>query len=213
VPIGQGAIHDHAASSSRFVIKAVSISLFGLFDAAHIQLSCQDKMTDAAKPAALSRADLVEALNRAMRDMSGQAVLHSQATAWRLGVSGSDLECLNIVLLHGPLAAGALAARSGLTSGAITGVVDRLERVGLAKRLPDPKDRRRVLVRVPPQALRRLQPLGEPMARAMVSVLGPYDDEELALILHFLTRAHQAAAGAVAQVRAGATGARRFERD
>src|SRR5690349_9396787 len=67
-----------------------------------------------------------------------------------LGLSRTDLECVSIIQRRGGLTAGELAAESGLTTGAVTGVVDRLERAGYAARAPDPADRRKVVVEVTP---------------------------------------------------------------
>src|ERR1700733_9920538 len=107
-------------------------------------------MPDDVKGARVDREQLMLALDRALRNVSGQAVLHSEPMAERLGINSSDLECLDIIIMNGPLSAGALARASGLTSGAITGVIDRLQRAGLTEREPDPLDRRKVVVRVPP---------------------------------------------------------------
>jgi DNA-binding MarR family transcriptional regulator len=70
--------------------------------------------------------------------------------AQRLGVNVTDLHCLNVIGRRGSLTAGELAADAGLTSGAITGVIDRLERAGYARRERDADDRRRVSVEVTP---------------------------------------------------------------
>jgi DNA-binding MarR family transcriptional regulator len=70
--------------------------------------------------------------------------------AQRLGVNLTDLHCLNVLERRGSITAGELAADAGLTTGAITGVIDRLERAGYARRERDPDDRRRVGVAVTP---------------------------------------------------------------
>ncbi|MFI4935599.1 MAG: MarR family winged helix-turn-helix transcriptional regulator [Caulobacterales bacterium] len=137
-----------------------------------------------------------------MRDVSGQGVIYSQAVATRLGVSSSDLECLDHIVLRGPLTAGALAEATGLTSGAITGVVDRLEQAGFARRESDAGDRRKVLVRALPAIAQRIAPLFEPMERAAMAALADYSNSELALLLGFLTRAREAALAAMAELRA-----------
>src|SRR3974377_2038020 len=79
------------------------------------------------------RRQLEAALNAAMRDASGQGVLYSQAVAGRLGMNSTDLECLDHIL-RGPVTAGRLASLTGLTTGAITGVIDRVERGGVVQR-------------------------------------------------------------------------------
>jgi DNA-binding MarR family transcriptional regulator len=157
----------------------------------------------------MDRERLMAALERAPRNVSGQAVLHSEAMAERLGINSTDLECLDIIVMNGPLSAGALARASGLTSGAITGVIDRLQRAGLTKREPDPQDRRKVVVRVPPAVLQRILPIGEPMARAAQAILSSYDDQQLALILDFLERSHQSAVAVTTTLRAETAASRK----
>ncbi len=151
------------------------------------------------------RDELMAALNRAMRDASGQGVLYSQAVAERLGINSTDLECLDVVVMRGPVTAGDLARATGLTTGAITGAIDRLDRAGFAKREHDPADRRKVLVRATPLVERRIMPLFRPMEQASVSALSGYNDDELALLLDFLTRAHAAAVAAMTTLRSEPT--------
>jgi len=147
------------------------------------------------------RRELEAALNAAMRDVSGQGVLYSQAVAERLGINSTDLECLDHIL-RGPVTAGRLAELTGLTTGAITGVIDRLERIGFARRERDPDDRRKTMVRVLPAVLERAGPLFEPMERTAMAVLSKYSDDELALLLDFLTRARDAALNAMSELQA-----------
>jgi DNA-binding MarR family transcriptional regulator len=153
----------------------------------------------------MNRDELVAALNRALRDASGQGVLYSQAVAERLGINSTDLECLDTIVMRGPVTAGELARATGLTTGAITGVIDRLDRAGLAKREHDGADRRKVLVRALPSVERRVMPLFEPMERAALSALSGYDDKELALLLDFCRRAHEAAVAAMSTLRTETT--------
>lgn len=148
-----------------------------------------------------SRQQLMAALNRAMRDASGQGVMYSAVVAERLGINSTDLECLDHVVLRGPISAGALAEATGLTTGAITGVIDRLERAGFARRTRDPDDRRKVFVTALPAIERRIMPLFESMQRAALDALAPFSDEELALLLDFFQRAHEGAVGALAELR------------
>jgi DNA-binding MarR family transcriptional regulator len=151
----------------------------------------------------MNRDELVAALNRALRDASGQGVLYSQAVAERLGIGSTDLECLDIIVMRGPLTAGELASASGLSTGAITGVIDRLDRAGFVKREHDAADRRKVLVRALPAVERRVMPLFRPMEQAALSALSAYDEKDLALLLDFLRRAHEAAVAAMATLRTG----------
>jgi DNA-binding MarR family transcriptional regulator len=150
--------------------------------------------------ASKSRQDLMAALEHALRDVSGTGVLFSQAAAERLGVNSTDLECLGLIA-SGPATAGELAQVTGLTTGAITGVIDRLEHAGYARREYDKIDRRKVRVRAQPEALQKATAVFEPMRRASAEVLSRYNDMELALILDFLTRAQTASVNVVSALR------------
>jgi DNA-binding MarR family transcriptional regulator len=145
------------------------------------------------------RRELEAALNAAMRDASGQGVLYSQAVAERLGMNSTDLECLDHIM-RGPVTAGRLAQLTGLTTGAITGVIDRLERAGMARRERDAHDRRKTLVHVLPAASQRVAPLFGPMERAATAVLSKYSDDELGLLLDFMARARDAALAAMSEL-------------
>ena len=82
----------------------------------------------------------------ALLDLGVEINAIGQAAAPLIGINQTDLICLNVLFRRGPLSAGALASAVGLTTGAITTVVDRLERAGYVRRTGDPGDRRRVLV-------------------------------------------------------------------
>jgi len=147
-----------------------------------------------------SRKELVAELIMAMRDVSGLGVLYSQTVAGRLGINSTDLECLDLVE-RGPVAAGTLAEATGLTTGAITGVIDRLERAGFVRREADASDRRKVLVRALPAVAESVEPQFRPMQRATVRALSSYRTEELALLLDFLSRLREAGLAAMAELR------------
>src|SRR5438132_2883580 len=95
-----------------------------------------------------SKRHLVEELIHEYRASGNQDNAFESLAARRLGVSETDLRCLNIIQNGGSLTAGELGARSGLSGGAVTGVIDRLQGAGLARRASDPGDRRRVRVQV-----------------------------------------------------------------
>jgi DNA-binding MarR family transcriptional regulator len=137
-----------------------------------------------------SKQALLHNLEREIRKVSAQSVLFSQAVAERVGINSSDLECLDIIVLRGTVTAGELAAATGLTTGAITGVIDRLERAGFARRERDTEDRRRVLVRPLPEAERRIAPLYEALHRASMALWSRYSEQELALIVDFLASSY-----------------------
>src|SRR5262249_52764934 len=85
-----------------------------------------------------------------------------------------------------PVTAGELATLTGLTTGAITGVIDRLETAGLARRERDPQDRRRVVVDAVPTAKERVAPLFEALRKASLKQAAQYSDQELEIIERYL---------------------------
>ena len=139
------------------------------------------------------RAALEQALEQALRRTSAQGVMISQAVAAKVGIASSDLECLDIIYMEGPVTAGRLAEATGLTTGAITGLIDRLERAGFAERTRDPGDRRKVLVQALPAADSRIGPLYGSLQQAMQRLYARYSKAELELILDFTQRCHEVA--------------------
>lgn len=84
-------------------------------------------------------------------------VLHNVEVGRRAGLGGSDAQFVGLLRTHGPLTAGRLAELSGLSTGTVTGVIDRLERIGFVRRDRDGADRRKVLVVPTEEAQARLQ--------------------------------------------------------
>jgi DNA-binding MarR family transcriptional regulator len=145
------------------------------------------------------------ALDRALRDTSAQSVLFSQAVADRVGMNPTDLESLDMLVRNGPMTAGRLAEMTGLTTGAITGLVDRLERRGYARREPHPTDRRSILIQpLIENAERDLGPAYVTMSEAMDELMSRYDDADLATILDFMTRAATITAEQIGRLRSQA---------
>ncbi|MBV9836579.1 MAG: MarR family transcriptional regulator [Solirubrobacterales bacterium] len=133
------------------------------------------------------KSGLVQDLLRAFRLSGNQDVAFDKLAAERLGVNPTDLHCLNIIENSGGLSAGQLATESGLTSGAVTGVIDRLERVGYASRVADPADRRRVRVEVTPAFYARADRIWGPLAADWQATLtNRFTAEELRQITDFL---------------------------
>ena len=124
----------------------------------------------------------------ALRRSSAAGVLHGQTVARRVGVNSSDLECLDLILMSGPSTAGEIARHTGLTSGAVTGLIDRLERLGLVERTADPADRRKVLVRVREDRIGPIAQLYAPLEKAMQALLAGYSKEELKVLIDFSER-------------------------
>jgi DNA-binding MarR family transcriptional regulator len=134
-----------------------------------------------------SKKELVDELIREFRASGSQDDAFDSLAAERLGVSETDLRCLNIIENSGGISAGELANRAGLTAGAVTGVIDRLEKVGYARRTSDPADRRRVRVEVTPAFYRSAERIWGPMAADWHSTLSKrFTIEELERITAFL---------------------------
>lgn len=154
-----------------------------------------------SSPESPDRSTLVSALTDALREVSGLSVLFSQVIADRLGIGSTDLETLGILGRDGPVTAGRLAELTGLTTGAITGLVDRLERAGYVRREPDPHDRRRVIIRWNSEREAELFPLFASMQQSMERLYSAYTDAELGLILGFIRRATAATKDEIARMR------------
>ena len=123
--------------------------------------------------------------------MSTATILFHAAIADRLGVGTTDLKCWSILRQTGPITAGDLAERTGLTTGAITGVIDRLERAELVRRARDSHDRRRIVLELVPNAERErvILQLYEPLGRAINALVAQYNAAERAAIQAFLATA------------------------
>jgi DNA-binding MarR family transcriptional regulator len=107
--------------------------------------------------------------------------------AERLGLNRTDLHCINIVENAGGLTAGELATEAGLSTGAVTGVIDRLERAGFARRIPDPTDRRRVKVEVTDEFYARADRIWGPLKADWDTALSSrFTAEQLERISEFL---------------------------
>ncbi len=149
------------------------------------------------------------AVEREMRKLVAAIVLFNQAIAERLGLNPTDLQCLGILLEGGAIPAGRLATLSGLTTGAITGVIDRLGRAGYVRRIADLDDRRRVIVEpLDARATREISPIYAALGATMAVECAHYSDADLALIADFLARAHPLNRAATASLRAATPGRR-----
>jgi DNA-binding MarR family transcriptional regulator len=139
-----------------------------------------------------SKSNLVDELIRAFRASASQDLAFETLAAERLGENETDLHCLNIIENSGGLAAGELASASGLTAGAVTGVIDRLEQAGFARRLADPSDRRRVRVEVTPSFYARAESIWGPLALDwQTTIAARFATAELERIIEFLSTTNE----------------------
>lgn len=131
-----------------------------------------------------------------------------QAVAERSGMNLTDLQCVAILASTGPITAGQLAETMGLTTGAVTGVINRMERAGYVQRDKDPGDGRRVVVRPVMEELERsgVGFFGSREGALVEALLSEYDDHELALILDFMRKANAATSEGIARIRAASEG-------
>ncbi|MER7763458.1 MarR family transcriptional regulator [Streptomyces sp. NPDC097619] len=157
-------------------------------------------MQGKTRPAATA----VEAIQR-MDAFVALGIVGQQEVAQALGLNVTDLTCLGHVLGAGenPLSAGDLAERVNLTTGAVTGVLNRLEKAGYAERRPDPADRRRVRVVAVPEAAARVVALYQPFYERLGAVFADYGPEETAVIADWFTRAAEAAREHLESLRSG----------
>jgi DNA-binding MarR family transcriptional regulator len=141
---------------------------------------------------AKSRAELMQDLEHAMRKSSAQGTIYASAVADSVGISSSDMDCMDFLNLEGRMTAGRLAELTGLTTGAITGVVDRLENAGFVRRERDATDRRKVFIAVVPETTARIAQFYVPMQKAMQKLWSTYSDAELKLLLRFAGEGYKA---------------------
>ena len=132
--------------------------------------------------------ELTEEILGLSRRNSTATVLFHHAVAERLGLGSTDHKCLDLLLERGAMTGSELAAITGLTSGAITGVVARLERTGRVRREPDPDDGRRQVLRPVPEGLRDIQDMFASVQQEAAGLLEGFDAHQLTAIAEFLTR-------------------------
>jgi DNA-binding MarR family transcriptional regulator len=131
----------------------------------------------------------VAAVEMAVRNLIANAILFNHQVAQRVGLGASDAQFMHLLQLHGPLTPGRLAELSGLTTGTVTGVLDRLEAAGFVRRERNESDRRKVIVKLNEEQLwSAMAPLYAGQAESLAAVAGAYDGEQLEVIADFLDR-------------------------
>ena len=130
----------------------------------------------------------IDAVLRSLRRVNLQGSFFRQTVAIRFGLTESDIEALEVLIDTGAATAGRLSELMGLTTGAVTRVIDRLEQAGYVRRVPDPADRRRVIVEVVPEKVAAVEATMGRVGEASAPEIGHYSEAELAVINDFLTR-------------------------
>ncbi|WP_431277530.1 MarR family winged helix-turn-helix transcriptional regulator [Leifsonia poae] len=135
-------------------------------------------------------------IKRTLRELNNQVALLNNQVGARVDLRPLDLDCLDVIAIHGPLSPSDLARRAGLHPATITGILDRLEKNGWIARERDDNDRRAIRVRALPARAGELFHLYGGMNDSMDEIFADYDEAQLATLADFLTRA--VAAGRVA---------------
>lgn len=136
----------------------------------------------------MGKGDLMTQVIRGGREYSIGTVLFHQAVGQLLGVNVTDMKCLDMMILKGSASPTELAEHTGLSSGATTAMIDRLEKARLIERHPHPKDRRGTTLFLTQEAMRKLPPLFGSLANAMEALVSGYSQKELAVLADFFAK-------------------------
>lgn len=136
----------------------------------------------------MSKADLVEQVIRGSREFSIGTVLFHQAVGQLLGVNVTDMKCLDRMILKGSVSPTELAEHTGISSGATTAMIDRLEKAGLVERHPHPEDRRGTTLVLTRAAIQKLPQLFESLGKAMTAVVSGYSRKDLEVLADFFAK-------------------------
>ncbi|WP_198406819.1 MarR family winged helix-turn-helix transcriptional regulator [Nocardia terpenica] len=154
-----------------------------------------------------TRADLIaELVTDAIPGYAIRVVQLNSVVATRLGVTDTDVQCLHALDRYGPATPGVLAKRVNLTTGSASRMIDRLEAAGCVRRIPDPTDRRRVLI----------EPTGDGIARVSAAYAGliartrddlaAFTEDEIQVLVRFFRAAEHSTAIAAHLEKGSATG-------
>jgi DNA-binding MarR family transcriptional regulator len=134
------------------------------------------------------RRALMAALALEFRKQQNATEAIDEAAVEILGINRTDGRCLDIIQQNGAMTAGQLAGATGLSPGAVTTILDRMESAGYLQRVRGQEDRRKIMVELTPEAARRAWEIWGPIARWSENELGRYTDAELSFVLEFLRR-------------------------
>jgi DNA-binding MarR family transcriptional regulator len=138
----------------------------------------------------MSREETIRTIVDRFREVSTETIMFHQAVADELGLYITDHKCMDIIHRFGGMPAGRLGEMTGLTTGAITGMIDRLEKAGYVRRANDPKDRRKTIVEpIRNKKLeRKIEMIFTPLHERMHKFLSSYSDGELTFLLDAITK-------------------------
>ena len=154
------------------------------------------------------RAELLGELARELRQFIGLGASFFRAAAGRIGMTVTDMQVIDLLESTGPSTAGQLADLTGLTTGAITGMLNRLEEAGLVRRERDESDGRRVIVRLErgKDEMHKISSIFDSMGKAWDELASHYNDEQIALLLEFLKRSNALSRQEIVRLREAPSG-------
>jgi DNA-binding MarR family transcriptional regulator len=147
------------------------------------------------------RDQLIADVTAEMPRQAGAARRFLIAMSHQIGVGPADLECVSLLAIEGPSSPSWLAEHLGLTTGAVTKMLDRLQRAGYVTRSADPHDRRRIIVTAVPAALADLAWRYDGIGKRMNDAIARYSASELAAVLDFMRAGRHAADAEIALMR------------
>lgn len=138
----------------------------------------------------MGREDMIHTINEKLKEMSIETIMFHQAVADVLGLHITDHKSLELIHRYGSMPAGRLAELTGLTTGGVTGIIDRLEEAGHVRRINDPRDRRRIII----ESTRnrkldsKLEMIFMPLHERIHNLLSSYSDSELTFLNDVITK-------------------------
>lgn len=126
-----------------------------------------------------------------IRKFIANAIFFNQKVAEHFNLNLTDSQCLNILEMAGSATPGQLAERTGLTTGGVTVVLDRLEKAGFIQREPNPRDRRSLIIRPVTAALEPLHAMYADINQGLGKLLAGYDERELGIIVDFFEKSNR----------------------
>lgn len=133
---------------------------------------------------------IVDKFRTASRQYSDASIFMHEAIARKAGLSGTDHKYLGLILQHKELTAGDISKLTGLTTGAVTGLIDRLEKKKLLKRQFTKDDRRKVII-IPnaENSMKLLQPIFSELQQKTADLIASFSEKEIQIIERYLTEA------------------------
>lgn len=155
-----------------------------------------------------NRSKYLKELAGELRRFHGLGASFFRVAAAQTGKTVTDMQVLDILDSTGPTTAGNLAELIGLTTGATTGLLNRLEEAGLVRRKRDPEDGRRIIVQLVRDTddMRAIGAIFDPLKESWERIEADYSDEQIAFLLDFLKRSNEMSRRAIARLQEAPAG-------